>query len=336
MKLFQAKPYIIAEVGSNWTNFQDAKDSVQMAKQVGANAVKFQLFTHEALYGRDNTVTFKNISLKGNKMLGELDPDWLPKLADKAKAAGVDFLCTAFSPEGVAAIDPYVTAHKIASSDNTTPQMLEAVKATGKPVILSCGAASAGDINLAVNGHAESSWKGFGDHPLVLLYCNSAYPSTRHNLFLLDELKKFGKPVGLSDHSLDVIYAPLSAVRHFGAIVIEKHFKLRDDMQTPDAGHSLNPDGFKCMVDYIRGTRESGLNPTSEEQAMFLRHNRRLIALRDLAAGEVLQYGKNFGAYRSLEDDATGLNPMFWQHLEGKTLKVGVSAGKGLSISMVE
>lgn len=323
-KLFEAKPFIIAEVGSNWTNFQDAKDSIQMAKQVGADAVKFQLFDHEALYGCPGELPHA------------MPLNWLPKLADKAKAANIEFMVTAFSPELVKAVDPFVEIHKVASSDLTCPQMLEAVKATDKPVILSCGASNKGDINLAVNGHQSIAWKGFGIHPLVLLYCNSAYPSTRHNLFLMDELKQFGRPVGLSDHSLDVIYSPLSAVRHFGAVVIEKHFKLRDDMQTPDAGHSLNPDAFKCMVDYIRGNRDGGLNPTSEEKAMFLRHNRRLVAVKDIAPGELLQFGVNFGCYRSLEDDSNGVMGFAWEAIHGKTARQAIKAGKGLSISEVQ
>jgi sialic acid synthase SpsE len=319
-----------------------------MAKQVGANAVKFQLFDAMSLYGylpqgaweSDLEYIMRLQNTWGpnpqGRIKGEMPLDWLPKLADKAKAAGIDFLCTAFSPEGVKAVDPFVPYHKIASSDLTCPQMLEAVKATGKPVILSCGASSKGDIELAVNGHPKLGWKGFGDHPLVLLYCNSAYPSTRHNLFLIEELRKFGKPVGLSDHSLDVIYAPLSAVRHFGAVVIEKHFKLRDDMTTPDSGHSLNPDAFKCMVDYIRGTRDSGLNPTSEERDMFLRHNRRLIATKDIAPGELMQFGHNFGCYRSLTEDSQGTSGFAWEGVQGKVAKVAIQAGAGVSLTMVE
>lgn len=340
-KLFESKPFIIAEVGSNFTSFQDAKDSVQMAKQCGADAVKFQLYSHESLYGfplqQSPDETGKAALWQNKTELQYAMPlDWLPKLKDKADAAGIEFMCTAFSPEFVEAVDPFVSVHKVASSDNTTPHMLEAVKGTGKPVLLSCGAASKADIGIALNGHPSLSWKGFaGDYPLVLLYCNSAYPSRRHNLFHMDQLKEFGRPVGLSDHSLDVIYSPLSAVRHFGAIVIEKHFKLRDDMQTPDAGHSLNPDGFKCMVDYIRGTRSSGLQPTSEEKDMFLRHNRRLIATTNLKPGDTLKYGVNYGAFRSSEEDSKGMMPFAWSDVEGKTLKTAVMAGKGVSFDVV-
>lgn len=338
-KLFSAKPFIIAEVGSNWQNFQDAKDSIQMAKQCGADAVKFQLFTHEALYGKsyfDACHIHSTEPCGPNEMSYALPLEWLPKLKEKADAAGIELMCSAFSPELVKAVDPFVSVHKVASSDLTDPFMLQAVKDTGKPVILSCGASSKNDIGIAVDGYPGISWQGFGDTPLVLLYCNAAYPSRRHNLFLMEELKGAGVPVGLSDHSLDVIYAPLSAVRHFGAVVIEKHFKLNDSLKTPDSEHSLNRDSFKCMVDYIRGTRDGGLNPTSEEKAMFLRHNKRLLATKDIAEGELLQYGVNFASLRSLEDDTQGLVPFFWEALHGKPIRFSVRAGQGLSILAVQ
>ncbi len=336
-KLFEAKPFVIAEVGSNWTSYNDCKDSIAMAKAVGADAAKFQAFNGKALFG---SVSAAEKDAAGEPQLtGLLDGgynlplDWIPKLAERCKKVGIEFLCTAFSPELVKAVDPYVEVHKIASSDLTSPEMLEAVKATGKPVILSCGASSKTDVAIALRGHEKISWKGFEGSKVVLLYCNSAYPSREHNLFLMEELKRYGGPVGYSDHSLDVIYAPLSAVKHFGAVVIEKHFKLRDDMQTPDAPHSLNPDQFQLMVDYIRGKRSIEVAPSKEEKDMLLKHNRRLIATADLKPGTTLKRNENYGAFRSLEEDSNGLSPFFWEQLEGKTLNKEVLAGKGLSTS---
>lgn len=318
-KLFHAKPFVIAEVGSNWTNFQEAKDSIQIAKQCGADAVKFQVFSRHGLYGFEK----EDCSLEH-----ALPLEWLPQLKEKADACGIEFMCTAFSPELVEAVDPFVEVHKIASSDNTTPQMLEAVKKAGKPILLSCGASSKSDIALAL--------QVLGDANVTLLYCNSAYPSTRHNLFLIEELKTYGRPVGLSDHSLDCIYAPLSAVKHFGAQVIEKHFTAFPQRDTPDRGHSLDPGAFKVMVEYLRGTRDGGLNPTSEEKDMFLRHNRRLIAIKDLKPGDVLKYGDNYGAYRSLEDDSHGLSPFAWGLVEGKQLTKPIGIGKGVAVSDIQ
>lgn len=172
---------------------------------------------------------------------------------------------------------------------------------------------------------------------LTLLYCNSAYPSRRHNLFNIEKLRRdFKLPVGLSDHSLDVIYAPLSATRHFGATVIEKHFNNTNHTDTPDAGHALNTDEFKLMVDYIRGARDTKLHMrTSEENAMMLRHNRRLIATCDISTGTKLEYGVNFGAYRSLTDSTDCVSPMALTDEkttpEGRPAKRDVKIGNAIS-----
>ncbi len=290
--------FIISEIGSNWLTQTHALNSIALAKNCGASAVKFQAFDYEALYGS------KTMTMTSPPML---PLDWLPKLKEKADACGIEFMCTAFSPELVAAVDPFVSRHKVASSDLNYPALLRAVAATGKPLIVSTGGSSKGDVwqALAVLGDVAAQ-------RTTLLYCNAAYPSRRHNLFLIDEMRAtFGRPVGLSDHSLDVIYAPLAAVRHHGATVVEKHFTAYPDMLTPDRAHSLSADEFKIMCDYIAGTRDGGgFNPTSEEDAMIKRHNRRLVATQPITRNDVLVYGENFGAYRSLVDDLHGYSPM--------------------------
>lgn len=319
--------YIIAEVGSNWRSFDDCKHSIQMARQCGADAVKFQLFTARDLYGSvTDAMGMRFLDGNGNAVWDrsrELPPDWLPKLADKARAAGIDFLCTAFSVEGLKLVDPYVKAHKIASSDLCHVELLRAAKATGKPIYLSTGASSKGDV--------ERVLQVLEGADVTLMYCASAYPSRMHNLFEMEWMRKtWGRPVGLSDHSLDVVYAPLSAARHFGATVIEKHFTAID-AETPDSPHSLNVDQFKYMVDHIRGARKDiGFGPTPEERDMLLRHNRRLIATRDIAEGEMLDPGKNFGCYRSLKDDRRGLSGFDMAFVAGKTAAKAIKAGDSI------
>lgn len=316
IRLKTDNPFIIAEVGSNFESFDDCIESIKTAYICGASAVKFQMFNSADLYGYD-----------ANPDLQCLPKEWLGKLSLCAIDLGIDFMCTAFSPEGIKIVDPYVKVHKIASSDITDPKMLQAVKATGKPVILSTGAAEWLDIFYALHGN-NRGWSGFGPTAdVVLLYCNSAYPSKRHNLFAMDELKSFGPPVGFSDHSTDVIYAPVSAVRHFGAVVIEKHFKLRE-MCTPDAGHSLLPEEFKVMCDRIRSPDIGGHNP--EEDHMRHTNQRRLVVTKDLEPGTILKYGVNFGGYRSTQPTASPVSPMFWEDFDGGTISIRMPAGTAL------
>lgn len=328
-RLFEAKPYIVAEVGSNFETFEQAVASIAAAKAAGADCVKFQAFNWESLYGpnEDQRRLEEIADLPGCPTPPmRLPLAWLPALREKADACGIDFACTAFSPELVAAVDPFVAWHKVASSDATWPQLLEAVGVTGKPVVLSTGATSVADIQAAV------AWMGH-DVDAVLLYCVAAYPAFHVDLSLMEQMRQHPdiyarRGVGFSDHSPGISLAIEAARR--GAVVIEKHFTAFPELDTPDRPHSLVPAEFRTMVEYIRGIRKATIGPTPEERAMVLRHNRRLIATRDIPAGENLAYGVNYGAYRSLKDDHRGLSPFAWQQVEGKTASVAIARGDGI------
>jgi N-acetylneuraminate synthase len=323
-RLFEAKPYVVAEVGSNWATREHAIASIGAAKVAGADCVKYQAFTHGDLYGP--------VGDYGMKMRGEMPLGWLPALREKADACGIDFACTAFSPELVAAVDPFVAWHKVASSDATWPQLLDAVAKTGKPIVLSTGAKSRGDIQFACSTLGPAAAR------TVLLYCVAAYPASFVDLRVMDllydelvdhiDLQNPFASVGLSDHSLGISAAVEAARR--GASVIEKHFTAFPELDTPDRPHSLDPGEFRTMVEHIRGVRQPVIGPTPEEKAMLLRHNRRLIATRDVAAGERLTYGNNFGAYRSLKDDTRGFSPFAWQQVEGGIALAPISRGDAI------
>ncbi len=311
-RLFEANPYIIAEIGSNWRTLDDCFESIRVAKDCGADAVKFQAFTPEALYGLHGVGSFEHV----------MRLDWLPRLRAKADEVGIEFGCTAFSPDLVAAVDPFVHWHKVASSDAAWPQMLEAVAKCGKPVLVSMGA------------KIPPQEQDIYDHLttlmdldlLVQMQCVAAYPAD-----FTDLPSRYGYPHsydGLSDHTLGYT-ATVEAARR-GAIVIEKHFTAFD-MDTPDRPHSLTPKQFKRMVDIIRGRKVE-----SEEIPMYLRHNRRLIATRDISAGEVLKYGENFGSYRSLKDDTRGASPFDWDKVEGRMAKGSIGRGSTIVLRDVE
>ncbi len=326
-------PFIIAEVGSNWTVLNHCKDSIAAAKACGADAVKFQAFDDLSLYGR--------MTIYDNPY--KLPLHWIPELKEKANACGIELMVTAFSPELVNAVDPFVEVHKIASSDLTCPHMLKAVKAKGKPILLSCGGSNQMDIAmaLAILDGAD----------VTLMYCNSAYPSQEHNLFQIESMqRKFLNKVGFSDHSLDVIYAPLSACKHFNVSVIEKHVTFFE-ITGPDGGHSLDATQFKRMCDYLRGKNDPYIvGPSAEEHSMFLRHNRRLLAISDIAPGEVFRFGKNYGSFRSLENDTRGVIPFAWNYdpalakfgfkedmgFEGRQAKHAIKMGIGICRDDIE
>jgi N,N'-diacetyllegionaminate synthase len=322
------KPFIIAEVGSNWKSFDDCKHSISMAKQCGADAVKFQAFDFKSLYGMPLIEVISTRSAEEfptqfeTRGPGALPINWLPKLKEKADACGIEFMCSAFSPELVEAVDPFVNVHKVASAELTHVRILEKLRTLGKPVILSTGASGIQDI--------QNALKALGSTPVILMYCVSAYPAQEVMLETIEKLKaQFNLLVGYSDHSSDVLHIPVESVRKYGACVLEKHFTAFD-FDTPDRPHSLMVDQFKRMVLRIDGKLNPAIGASLEEQAMLKKHNRRLIATRDIAQNEMLNEGVNFGIYRSLREDTHALSPWCIDQVNGKSALKSIQAGEGI------
>lgn len=194
------------------------------AKKAGADACKFQLFR--------NRPEIKHL---------RLDEAQIKAAAGICALVGIEFLCTPFYLEAVAFIDPLVKRHKVASGFFTNRDMLDAVYATGRPVIVSTGMTNFDDI-----------WKGMPDKsgiPLSLLHCVSAYPCPDEdaNLSVLRNTKMYQ---GYSDHTEGTL-ACIAAVA-LGAQIIEKHITFDKKAQGPDHKCSAEPDEFADMVRQIR------------------------------------------------------------------------------------
>lgn len=248
---------IISEIGSNWSSLEDLKESIKVSRLVGADCVKLQMYTHEELYGYGFTEhhlieggiigtgkveTLAKYSVP-YKLPGELPRAWIPELHECAKLNGIEFMCTAFSPEGLEYLDPYIDRIKVASSELTHIDMLYEARAQTKPVIASVAGASPGDISKLFQ---------IIDRPdCAILYCVGAYPATNVNLYSIHSLRRlYNCEVGYSCHTADWV-TPVYAANLFGASIIEKHFKIRD-MPTPDNDHSILPSDFAKMVRAIK------------------------------------------------------------------------------------
>lgn len=309
---------IIAEVGSNWESLDDCRHSIRIAKAVGADAVKFQFYNHYTLYGSGDGLSSESAA---TPMVGVLPTDWLPHLKETADREQMEFMCTAFSPEGLKIIDPFVKTHKVASSHLTHVRLLEAINQTKKPVYLSTGGSNFSDIKQALTF--------LPDCQVTLLHCVSAYPTQETNLKRIMSLAKtFNHPTGFSDHSLSIDDIPFQA-QLLGASVLEKHFKDKECF-SPDNGHSLNPDQFKRMVSYLKG--ESTDSYLGCENDMALKHNVRLIVTKTVKVGEILEENKNFGIYRSLVSDQKGLSPFLITKVHGTVAKREFSPGDSIGL----
>ncbi len=226
---------VIAEVGSNWKSFDDCSRSIAAASRAKADVVKFQLFTAEELYGAPY-----------DGLKGVLPRDWVPHLASIAHDCGIEFMCTAFSPDGYRFIDPFVKCHKVASAELTAIDILKTVNDLKKPVCLSTGGATTEEINTAL--------AILTDVPVTLFYCVADYPAKVVDFRAFDQLRirHDAHKYGYSDHSIDVLNIPELA-QAMGASVIEKHVNFTEHTDTPDAPHAINEAELALMIKNLKG-----------------------------------------------------------------------------------
>lgn len=288
--------YIIAELSANHGgDFQIAADTIRAMKESGADAVKLQTYTADTLTIACDKPPFKigGGTLWDGRTLHELYQeaympwDWQPKLMAVARETGIDLFSTPFDDSAVVFLEGLdVPAHKIASFEMTDHGLLRRVAATGKPIIMSTGMASLEEIeeSLAV-------LKSAGSGPVALLKCTSAYPADPAEMNLLtiqDMRRRFGVPVGLSDHTMGHT-VPVAAVA-LGACVVEKHFILDRKQGGPDSTFSMEPAEFRAMVDAIRVTEAALGKPDnyaiSKKEASSKAFRRSLFAVQDIQAGE--------------------------------------------------
>jgi sialic acid synthase SpsE len=275
------RPYFIAEAGSNFDQDLDTgRRLIDIAAEAGADAVKFQLFRADALYPDRGAIhaAFKAV---------ELNPDWVPKLAEHAAARNLTFMASAFDTQSLAVLESIdVAVHKIASSETTNLPLLDQIAATGKPLFLSTGMCDLVDVQEAV---ARCLVRG--NRQVALLQCGAMYPlPVEHvNLRVMDLFRDvFDAPVGFSDHSLGT-HITLAAVAR-GAHVIEKHFTHSREAKGPDHFYALEPNELKQLIADAKdvyealGTAQKEMLPSERE------HGRRngLYAARDISDGTVL------------------------------------------------
>ncbi len=325
---FKDKCFIIAEAGSNHNgSLQQAKKMIDVAKSSGCDAIKFQIFRAKTMYPN------KPIKVKYLKNIGieqdlysiiknfEVPYDWIEQLYDHCRRKGIEFMATPFDIKSVRLLDKYVSVFKIASYESLFLDLIDAVKKTEKPLLISTGGSYEEEIDLLV-ALALSDYK----ERTVLLHCVAKYPAPLDeiNLKVLPRLaKKYGVPVGYSDHSADATIAPTAAVA-LGAKVIEKHFTLDKSLPGPDHAFALEPDELKEMVSAIRRTEDAlkgpGRRHLAECEKELYRYKRCFYLKNDLGKGHVIK-AKDLVVLRNTGLSGNYFNPMEKEKLVGKVLK---------------
>ncbi|MGB3242579.1 MAG: N-acetylneuraminate synthase family protein [Candidatus Omnitrophota bacterium] len=286
--------FIIAEIGSNHDGkLMQAKKLIRQAAEAGADAVKFQSFSAEGLLSRmkpdEKGKWSQNPAYEKIKEL-ELKGEWHRKLSTYAKKCDVIFMSTPFDEEKAKLLNSVgVPAFKIASGDMNYFQLLKNVAGFKKPVILSTGMATIKEVEKSVN-----VIRAAGNRKIILLHCTAAYPSSYGdvNIKAMQTLgKKFGLPVGLSDHT-EGIEVPVAAAA-LGANVIEKHITLDRNLKGPDHHFAITVDELKEMIKQIRNVEEAlgdGVKRVAKaEKEVRARARRSIYAKVDIPKGSAIK-----------------------------------------------
>ena len=331
--------FIIAEAGVNHNgDLELAHRLVDVAVEAGADAVKFQTFKAERMISRGAPKANYQVETTGAvesqfdmvKAL-ELPPDAFAQLKARCQERNILFLSTPFDHESadlLARLD--VAAFKMASGEITNLPFLEHVARYGKPMIVSTGMASIGEVETGVH-----TIQGTGNRDIALLHCVSNYPADPAdvNLNAMHTMARaFGFPVGYSDHTLG-LEVPLAAVA-LGACVVEKHFTLDKTLSGPDHRASLEPQELASMVRGIRKVEASlghgRKEPAASEANTAAVARKSLVAARNLAAGTVLTE-----ELLTVKRPGTGLPPSMGPYLLGLRVKIDVAEDTLITLDML-
>lgn len=331
------KPYCIAEVGINHNGDLDlALKMIDVARESGADAVKFQTFKAEEFCGdpqqmftyqsQGRSVTESMLAMFKRYEFDEAQ--WRAVKAHCAKV-GITFFSSPQNRSDLALLQRIgVPAIKVGSDDFSNLPLLRHYAGAGLPLILSCGMSDLADVHQALE---TVGW--FEGAQVALLLCTSQYPTPDAdvNLAKLGTLQQAfsGLLTGFSDHTQGPLAASLAVAR--GARLFEKHFTLDHDLPGPDHWFSENPQGLAEWIAHIhRADAIIGspyLRPTRAEGDMRVLARRSLMALRDIAVGERLDE-HNLGLRRP----GNGLPPALYEQALGSVATRAIGSGELLRL----
>jgi len=311
--------YIIAEIGVNHNGILDlALQLIDVAVDAGADAVKFQKRSLERLYAKKYLENANSGEKTLRYLLPILQQVELPdhayyKIVEYCRQKGITFMCSAFDPESADFLETLeIPAYKVASADLTNLPLLDHLVQKGKPLILSTGMSRMEEVELTVDFLQER------EAEFALLHCNSTYPAAFEdiNLRFMDQLRRFGVPVGYSGHERGISVSTVASA--LGASIIERHVTLDRTMDGPDHAASLEPQGFRKMVRDIRQVAEA----LGTGQEKFISRgeilNREVLG-KSLVAARRIEPGETITARLvAVKSPALGLSPQHYNQLIGR------------------
>lgn len=333
-------PFVIAEMSGNHNqSLGRALEIVESAAKAGAHAIKLQTYTADTMTldarGGSFEINDPN-SLWSGQNLHDLYKkaytpwEWHAPIMERARALGLICFSSPFDETAVDfLLDLNVPAFKIASFENNHLPLIEKAASTGKPLIISTGMATLGELDQAVN-----TARAAGCDQLILLKCTSTYPATPRNtnISTIPHLKQlFGVEVGLSDHTMGVGVAVASVA--LGASVIEKHFTLSRADGGVDSAFSLEPEEMATLVvETERAWQALGkirYGPTEAEKKSLV-FRRSIYVSKDISIGELFDE-KNIKIVRP----GDGAPPHLYKNLLGRKALRKYKSGTPLSLEQL-
>lgn len=251
------RPYFIADIAANHDgSLERAYKLIELAKESGADAAKFQNFKAETIVSREGFASLRGkLSHQSSweKSVYEtyedasISDDWSKLLKEKCNEVGIEYMTSPYDFSSVDIADQYVNAFKIGSGDITWCDILEYIAKKGKPVLLATGASDISDVKRAMKSIIKYN------NQIILMQCNTNYTAKRENFkyINLNVLKEYkylypDAVLGLSDHTYG--YTTVLGAFALGARVFEKHFTDDNDRLGPDHKFSMNPKTWREMV----------------------------------------------------------------------------------------
>jgi sialic acid synthase SpsE len=327
--------YFIADIAANHDgDLQRAFKLIELAKEAGADAAKFQNFKAETIVSRKGFDTlggkFSHQSSWKKSVFeiykdASVSYDWTQKIKEKCDEVGIEYFTSPYDFESVDHVDPYLNVYKIGSGDISWIEIIDYIAKKNKPVLIATGASSMEDVERAMKVLRKNKSE------TVLMQCNTNYTASIENFkyINLNVLKLFSEKfpeaiLGLSDHTHG--HATVLGSIAFGARVFEKHFTDDNNRQGPDHKFAMNPTTWKEMVVAANelyaalGDGIKRVEPNEEQTAIVQR--RALRYANSLKKGQIIN-DIDLIAVRPIPQD--GLPPYYKNELIGKIVNKNVS-----------
>lgn len=332
----ESHTYVIGEAGNNHNGeLEKGYKLIDVAIEAGCDAVKFQKRDIDSMLTKDRLDrVFTNVPEWGDtyrKVREHIELSWeeFKKLKEYCKGK-IDFIVTPFDIPSVRFLEKLgVDAYKVAAFTLTDIPVLEELAKTNKTIIMSVG--------MATEQEVKDALEVLEGYDVVLLHCVSSYPMRAEdaNLQWIQWLKKFGKPVGFSDHENGITFGPVAVA--LGARVIEKHYTINRALPGLDHAMSLEPHGLKKLVRNIRKV-EKGLQWSKQEREVlpgelkiFDEKRRTIVAAKEIKKGE-----KITREMLTTKGPNRGLPPKMIPELIGKPAMQDIEADTHITFGMVK